>query len=278
MNDDAPTIFNTLFVGTCPDDPVPLPFAELLNHYSDVRDAIARSMHMEHELKPDLGSFISMISFVYAFNTYKAMGLLLPDLHHESGAVVLRQLWEVSVNMHWIERDPTTRAQDFCNFTVMEYRKLIQKSGDSTPLQDFDDATKRFQAKFRYRDSKGRNQKHSVFATKSICDRAHELGDPWKTEYEFVYFLASLHAHGAPGAILQPHFRNHYSAPEIRERNSVSLIAIVAMEVIVRDLHLLGRLGLIQSFEEVDKAYAAFQDTMDSAKAGGNLNRPLQER
>ena len=47
-----------------------------------------------------------MISFVYAFNTYKALGLLLPELYHESGAVVFRQFWEVSLNLHWIERDP----------------------------------------------------------------------------------------------------------------------------------------------------------------------------
>src|SRR5207253_1190607 len=112
-------------------------------------------------------------------------------------------------------------AQDFCNFTVMEYRKLLQRSGNSSSVEDFDDATNEFQAKFRYRDNKGRNQKHGVFALKNIHDRAEELGDPWKREYELVYNLASLHAHGAPGAILQPHFQQHYSAPETRERNSV---------------------------------------------------------
>jgi len=267
MNDGTPTVRNTLFIGTCKGDPVPLPFAELLEHHADVRDATARSIHIEHELARDLPTFVSMISFVYAFNTYRALGLLLPELYHESGAVVFRQLWEVSLNLHWIERDPSVRAQDFCNFTVMEYRKLIQKSGDSSPLQDFDDATSEFQAKFRYQDSKGRNQKRSVFATKSIHDRADELGDPWKREYELVYHLASLHAHGAPGAILQPHFRQHYSAPETRERNSVSLIAILSINVLVRDLHLLLRLGVIRSCEDVDKAFASFQNTMERAKA-----------
>jgi hypothetical protein len=267
MSDEIPTVHNALFVGTCNGEPYGWPFAELLAHHADVRDATARSIHIEHELAPDVATFVSMISFVYAFNTYKALGLLLPHFYHESGAVVFRQLWEVSLNLHWIERDPLPRAQDFCNFTVMEYRKLIQKSGDPSPLQDFDDATSAFQARFRYRDRKGRDQKHSVFATKSTHDRADELGDPWKREYELVYHLASLHAHGAPGAILQPHFRQHYSAPEIREQDSVSLLAILSMNVLVRDLHLLQRLGVIRNCDEVDKAFASFQNTMERAKA-----------
>jgi hypothetical protein len=267
MNHDTPTVHNTLFVGTCTGDPIPLPFDEILNHHADVRDATAQSMHADHDLAPDLATFISMISFVYAFNTYKALGLLLPELYHESGAVVFRQLWEVSLNLHWIERDPLTRAQDFCNFTAMEYRKLIQKSGDASPLQDFDDATKKFQTKFHYRDAKGRNQKHCAFALKNIHDRADELGDPWKREYELVYHLASLHAHGAPGAILQPHFQQHYSMPEVRERNAVALIAIQSINVLVRDLHLLVRLGVVASCETVDKAFASFQNTMDRVKA-----------
>ena len=266
MHDQTAALHDTLFIGTSAGDPVPLPFAELLEHHADVRDATARSIHIEHDLAPDLPMFVGIISFVYAFNAYKALGLLLPELYHESGAVVLRQLWEVSLDLHWIEREPSVRAQDFCNFTVMEYRKLIQKSGDSSPLQDFDDATSKFQAKFRFRDRKGRNQKHSDFATKNIHDRADEVGDPWKREYELVYHLASLHAHGAPGAILQPYFRQHYSAPEIRERNSASLIAILSINVLVPDLHVLLRLGIIRSCEEVDKAFASFQNTMECAK------------
>lgn len=266
MSNDTPTVHNTLFIGTCKGEPFALPFDEILAHHAQVRDATAQDMHMEHEVSPDLATFVSMISFVYAFNSYKALGLLLPELYHESGAVVFRQLWEVSLNLHWIERDPLARAQDFCNFSVMEYRRLFHKSGNSAGVDGFDDATKQFQAKFRYRDSKGRNQKHDVFALKSIYDRAAELGDPWKREYELVYSLACLHAHGAPGAILQPHFQQHYSAPETHERNSVALIAIESINVLVRDLHLLVRLGVIQNCEEADKAFAAFQETMNTTK------------
>jgi hypothetical protein len=268
MNTDSPTIHNTLFVGHWAGAPIPLPFAELLEHHAAVRDAIATSMHTEHNLAPDLATLVGIHSFVYAFNAYKALGLLLPELYHESGAVLLRQLWEVSLNLNWIERDPPVRAQDFCNFTVMEYRKLIQKSGDASPLQAFDDATNQFQAKFRYRDKKGRNQKHSSFATKNIHDRAIELGDPWKKEHDLVYHLASLHAHGAPGAILHSFFQQHYAAPEVRERNSASLVAILSIEVLVRDVQMLVRMGIIPNADEVNKAFALFQNTMERVKAG----------
>jgi hypothetical protein len=148
----------------------------------------------------------------------------------------------------------------------MEYRKFIQKSGDSSPLQDFDDATMRFQERFHYRDNRGRNQKHNAFALKNIYNRAEELGEPWKREYELVYNLASLHAHGAPGAILQQYFRQYYSAPEVRERNSVCLIAILSIIILLRDLHLLVRLGVIPNCDEVEMAFASFQNTIASAK------------
>jgi hypothetical protein len=262
MNFNVPTVHDGLFIGTSTSDPLPLPFDELLAHHADVRDATGRTMHKEHDLAPDLATFISMLSFLYAFNNYKALGLLLPELYHESAALVLRQLWEVSLNLHWIERDPPDRAQDFCNFTVMEYRKLLQKSGRSSQLQDFDDATKRFQAKFRTRDAKGRNQRHSVFALKNVHERADELGDPWTQEYELLYHLGSLHAHGAPGAILQPQFQQHYSMPEVRERNAVALLAIESINVLVRDVHLLVRLGALEDCDDVDKAFASFQSTM----------------
>ena len=266
MNSNTPTLNDTLFLGTCKGTPVPLPFAEILQHHAEIRDATANLIHTKHDVATDLPSFIGMISFVYAFNTYKALGLLLPELYHESGAVVFRQLWEVSLNLHWIEREPVARAQDFCNFTVMEYRKLIERSGGSCPLHDFDDATTKFQARFRYRNRKGRNQKHTVFALKTIHDRAEELGEPWKREYELVYNLASLHAHGAPGAILHPHFLQYYPAPEVREQNAVCLIAIQSISVLLRDLRLLVRLRVMPNSEEVEKAFASFQSTIARAK------------
>jgi len=248
----------TLFVGS-PTPAIPLPLHEILAHYAVIRDALANTPHVESD---DLPTFVANTSFVYAFNAYKAISLLLPELYHESGAVVLRQLWEVSLNLHWVGVDPEPRAQDFCNFTVMEYRKLIQKSGDATPLQSFDDATVKFQSNFRYQDRRGRNRTHDNFATSNIHGRAVDLGDPWEREYELVYHLTSMHAHGAPGAVLHGMFQAQYSNPEIRDRNSSALIAMLAIKVMVRNVELLVRLNIVPDATSVMEAFKAYQVTI----------------
>ena len=263
------TLEKTLFIGQCAGDPIPLPYDELIAHHAAVRDAIADAVHIEHTLDPDLKSLVAMHSFVYAFNAYKALGHLLPELFHESGAVILRQLWEVALNLHWIEGDPDNRAQAFCGFTVMENRKLIVKAGNGAELADFDKATAAYQAKFRFFDRKGKEQVHSDFAAKNVADRAIELGEPWKREYELIYHLTSMHTHGAPGAILQSLFLQHYSFPEIRERNSAALIAIVAIRVMVRLVQPLVRLGILstEATVGVEKCSAAFEETVSAVKS-----------
>src|SRR5262249_49595143 len=141
-----------------------LPFEKLMAQYPVLRDATANLVHGEHTVRPEVWPFIVIASFSYAFNVYKAIGLILPELYHESGAVLLRQLWEVSLNLHWIERDPDERAPAFGNYTIMEIRKMMQKSGEVKSLEDFDEVTARFQAGFRYRDQRGRKRTHSNFA------------------------------------------------------------------------------------------------------------------
>ena len=239
----------------------PLPLPAILEHYAVIRDAIAGAGHVESR---DLPTLVANTSFIYAFNAYKAISLLLPELYHESGAVVLRQLWEVSLNLHWIGVDPEPRAQDFCSFTTMEYRKLIQTSGDPKPLKDFDEATKRFQSNFRYQDRRGRKRTHGNFAAANIHDRATELGDPWDCEYELFYQLTSMHAHGAPGAVLHGMFQAIYPDPETRENNSASLIAILAIKLMVRNVELLVRLKIVPDAAGVMEAYKSFKKTLSS--------------
>ena len=151
---------------------------------------------------------------------------------------------------------------------MMENRKLIVKSGNGAELADFDNATAAYQARFRFPDRKGKEQVHSNFAAKNVADRAIELGEPWKWEYELIYHLTSMHTHGAPGAILQSLFLQHYSSPEIRERNSAALLAIVAIRVIVRLVHLLVRLGILRAEAtiELEKCSAAFEETVSAVK------------
>ncbi|WP_155987088.1 DUF5677 domain-containing protein [Thioalkalivibrio sp. ALE16] len=140
----------TLFIGN-PKPRTALPLDRILEHYAIIRDAIATT---EHVVPEDLPSFVVNQSFIYAFNSYKAISLLLPELCHESAAAVMRQLWEGSLNLHWVGVNPGERSRDFCNYTVMEYRKLLKKAEANEQIDNFDEATARFQGRFKYQDKK----------------------------------------------------------------------------------------------------------------------------
>ena len=101
---------DTLFVGfNTPNLPC-LPLEDILEHHGAIRDAIAGTKHIE---PTDLESLVAHFSFIYAFNTYKAIGLLLPELYYESGAVVLRPSLEklpVALGMSKVSLYGTSRG------------------------------------------------------------------------------------------------------------------------------------------------------------------------
>lgn len=245
---------NTAFTGRKGDGRPRLPFDELLNRHEALRDSVASALHREHTLSPELWPFVAFASFSYAFNAYKALGLILPHHYHESGFVILRQIWEASLNLHWIEREPESRAQAFCAYTVVELRKSIQKTGDSAALDSFDKASARFQSKFRFRDKQERERVHSTFASCSVQQRAEQLGEPWSADYTLLYHLASMHAHGAPGAVLHQYFVGWSASPENKERDSAALVAFLSMKVLVADIRLMTRIGFIAHSSAIDDA------------------------
>ena len=255
---------DTLLVCDTNDAHTRLSFDKALERYANVRDAVARSVH---GVEPDesMWSHIALLSFSYAFNTYKAIGLVLPELYYEAASAMLRQLWEVSLNLHWIERDPDERVGNVLDFTVVEYRRLLElrmsgfgqaKMDDPPPakesLDDFDRATSKYQSGFR--DKKGRLKRHASFSAVSIKDRSTEIGAPWDSEYQLLYHLASMHAHGASGAVLRPLFLSVSGEQRAKEEDASSLVAISAMAILVRNTQLLVRQGLIPDSEEVDAA------------------------
>jgi hypothetical protein len=200
---------------------------------------------------------------VYAFNVYKALGLILAERYHEAGSSLLRQLWETSLNLHWIELEPDTRSQDFCNFTTVEYRKQLARraSYDLDPenllrapsLKDFDHLTHRFQEKF-FRMKGRRRRPQKSFSVLNSEQRARELGDPWKKEYGFLYDLGSKHAHGGPGAVLRPVFMSDPARRQAAEIDSTSLIALQSIKILVRDVEVLARVQLVEDLTDVEGA------------------------
>lgn len=260
----------TLFVGRPYSREPSFSLDEVLRGHVGVREAVARLVHREMELEWELWPFVATLSSVYSFNVYKALGLVLAERYYEAGASLLRQLWETSLNLHWIEQDPDARAQDFCNFTVMEYRKILTRRavGDLDPenrlgspsLEEFDRATERFQSKF-FKKSGARMRPHRSFAATNAQERARQLGDPWQSEYGIVYDLTSNHAHGGPGAILRPLFLSDFERREAAEVDATALLAIKSIDLIVRNVHVLARAGFVAEPTEVDVAARAVKPT-----------------
>lgn len=260
----------TLFVGRPYSREPRFRMEDILDRHSTVRDAVARAVHREVEPEWELWPQVATLSFVYAFNVYKALGLVLAERYHEAGAALLRQLWETSLNLHWIEQDPDTRAQDFCNYTLVEYRKQLARRAtyDLDPenllgapsIEDFDRMTDRFQRKF-FRRIGGRRRPQRNFSLLNAEERARQLGDPWKREYGFLYDLGSNHAHGGPGAVLRPLFMADPERREAAELDATSLVAIQSIEVIIRDVHVLVRARLLDEARDIDTAASGVKPT-----------------
>jgi hypothetical protein len=268
----------TLFVGRLYSKEPSFSLNEVLRGHAAVREAVARLVHREIEAEPELWPFVATLSFVYSFNVYKALGLVLAERHHEAGASVLRQLWETSLNLHWIEQDADARAQDFCNFTTMEYRKILTRraAGDLDPknqllapsLEDFDQAAERFQSKF-FKKSGTRMRPHRSFSTTNAQERARQCGDPWESEYGLIYDLTSNHAHGGPGAVLRPLFLSDFDRREAAEIDATALLALKSIDLIVRNVHVLARAGLVTEPTEVDAAARGVEPTKSRERTGG---------
>lgn len=252
---------DTLFLGWGRGDTPRLSLEKVLQRHVAVRDAVAEIVHGETDVESTQWPYIATLSFTYAFNAYKAIELLLPHKYYEAAACILRQQWEVSLNLHWLEQDTVSRCQDFCNFTVMEYRRLMAAEGaPQTMLTEFDSATSRFQKNFRLQDGKGRTRRHSTFAGMTVHERSVSLGDPWESDYRLLFRLTSMHTHGAPGAILRPLFLANEHQRKSADVDSSALMGLVSIQLLVRDVHLLVRQSLASDSAGVDLAAAESED------------------
>ncbi len=245
----------TAFVVSPPPPAANLPLDMIMGHYARVRDAIAGTPHIDTEALPIV---LANASFVYAFNVFKAISLLLPSLYFEAAAPIVRQLWEVSLNLHWVMADAEQRATTFCGYTMMEYRKILQRQSDAVGLASFDEATKAFQAQYSFKDRSGRDRQYANYSNLSVQQRADQLGEPWSSDYLLIYNLTSMHAHGAPGAILQAIFGRYYSSPDIRERDASALMATIAIKTMMRNVELMASRGIVIDAAGARREYDAF--------------------
>jgi len=249
----------TAFIVTTPPPVADLPLDLIMEHYDRIRDAIAGTSHID---TGDLYVVLSNATFIYAFNVFKAISLLLPHLYFEAAAPILRQLWEVSLNLHWVMADKEQRVTQFCGYTMMEYSNILHKFNDSASAASFDTATQKFQAQYLFTDRKGKEKIYANYSNLSVQQRADQLGEPWIFDYQLIYNITSMHAHAAPGAILQSIFRRYYSTPEVRERDDSALMAIVAIKTMMRNVDLLENHGIVLDSTGVRGEYEAFMQTL----------------
>src|SRR6185436_4267147 len=136
----------------------------------------------------------------------------------EQSGVLLRILWEATMNLAWVAKDPPMRAKLYCQFTVVEKRKFfLFKITEARRLQnthavkvaeenlvEFDRAFQNVIVDYQFNDRKGKKKLRSRFSEPTIEQTACALGGVWEKEYRELYPLLSFYAHATPGAILFP--------------------------------------------------------------------------
>jgi hypothetical protein len=191
----------------------------IIDAHNELRDHIAEIVHRENEHQIDpIYAGVLVQSFVFCFNTYKSLGLIIPEYYYEQACGLFRVLWEATLNLAWVTRDPLPRAKLYCQFTVVEKRKFfLLKVGDAKRRRDsevlksaekslleFDAAYGHVIEDYRFEDRKGKKKIRSRFSGPTIEQTANELGGEWEKEYREVYPLLSFYTHATPGAILFP--------------------------------------------------------------------------
>jgi hypothetical protein len=258
---------------------------EVISVYGDARDHIAETIHATHEvtLPPPFG-LVLVKTLGYCFNTFKAIGLLLPELYYEHGCALFRILWEAAVNLAWISAAPADRSILYAQFTVVERRRLIQlrfveavrggdrerAAGHEAELREFDVAFQRVLADYWYEDKRRRKRLRQRFSGPGLEDIVRELGDPWLTEYRQRYPLLSFYTHASPGAVLFPNpflkevTKEAFEGYDLPRTIQVALWSIAIMERVHK--------VACAAFSKDDAAY--FERLEERLCFRGSLKRP----
>lgn len=239
------------------------PTDEVVAAYNEFRDHIAAAVHGEHEMEAGAFALIAGKLFGFIFNTYKAIGLLLPERYYEQGSALYRTLWESGANLAWIAKDPETRARQFAEFTAVEFRRLLQSQVNlaatgPTSATAAGDWLREYEAlmaaqldRFRDVSRKGRMRLRDRFSGPSLEALVADLGEPWVREYQFHYKMACFYTHGAPGAVLFPFLVMPKDGVEAFKRvdaERTALLGLLTMDLMQRCLNLIA--GLIGKGED----------------------------
>jgi hypothetical protein len=235
---------------------------EMISAHTGFRDHVADRVHGVRESNLDVPyALVLTKSFTFCFNTFKAIGLLLPDQHHEAGCALLRIMWEASLNLAWVSLNSNERARAFLQFTAVETHKTFKNRileqemrGELEAAAVMRTELKRFQDRFavvldEYRDrsKKGAGPLAQRFSLGNLEKVANELGHSWALEYRGIYPLLCSYAHGSPGVVIFPTpFVEDFAEiePEValqRDEPRTVMLGLWSMEVFERTDSLLLR-------------------------------------
>jgi hypothetical protein len=100
-----------------------------------LRDYIGQRVHREHEVDDTLYSVVLFRLFRSSFNTFKAIGRLLPERFYEQACALYRMLWEAGIGLEWISRDPEARSHQYAGFTAVEYQRFLRRGAIKSTSQ-----------------------------------------------------------------------------------------------------------------------------------------------
>jgi hypothetical protein len=190
----------------------------VINVHTEFRDRINDKIYGEWDIGPPPYGLVLVKIFGYSFNTYKTIGLLLPDFYYEQGCILFRTLWEAALNLTWVSQKPEERSRTFLQFTTIEYRKFLQfKVSDAERKKDpnalkeaainlaeYDRHIEKVLSDYKYKDKNGRSKFRGRFSGPALEQVARELGGEWFKEYNEIYPLVCMYTHASPGAVTFP--------------------------------------------------------------------------
>lgn len=215
--------------------------------FDEFRDRIYEQSSGPIHLDNSLYTIVATKLFGFAFNTYKAVGLLLPQHFYEQGGALYRTLWETGANFEWVSRDPELRSHLFLNFTLIEHQNFLsnrirtaKRSHDAEAvlaltreLADFECLVRKELSEFESRDRKGKVRSRRRFSSPTLDEVIREIGGDWLDEYDRDYRLGSSYTHGAPSGILFPMYHDP-ALTELWDLERSALMAIVTMHAMIR--------------------------------------------
>lgn len=248
-------------------------FDKALQLHTWFRDWIYEHIQGDINVENNLFGIIALKAFVISFNSFKAIGLLLPKLYYESAAILVRSIWEHSLILHYMEVLPDDRVHQFAEFTLVEFVRNLSENQRT----EFEDLVAGRLAKYRLsaRPSKRRDSYIDTWSGKSTYKIAKELDGDWLTEYRTTFHMGSTYTHPSPGAILFSATVDQTNATrsEKVERERTAIIAYEAIEHMRKTSALLWRHSKLKDGEVLTDIHSLVENLAPNMK--GRCGRDL---